>query len=385
MKEELAISNSSKLLLSFDEYGFQEVVDDFDNTDFIGIVTYNLSAVYKPELLKLLKKIKKGNPDIKITVITNIPGRWDYKNDKQQENVFKSIKSYCRLLDDYIAGGIETYFNFDNHSKIFLTDNIAYIGSANFSNGSKSNYEMGTIIYDQASVNEIKKKMFELIKKESIYYSIDSYYELSKAFLEQTINECNRIITSIEENLITEYDFGYRGSYYGIDFSNGDIPISDWNSFIELYSDVEYLFDELLYKFDEEINNTYIPSRLKALEKTVSILKFHLNEIGEFNEMKEWDSNYEHYSDVSLGLNTGEPEDTERILELADERVREKRELILDKLNQNLGVVEKGLDFLKYLFDEILDELDGIQEIKRTYKIENERLINNTEFDLERD
>ncbi|MDE5055223.1 phospholipase D-like domain-containing protein [Niallia taxi] len=44
-----------------------------------------------------------------------------------------------------------------NHSKIFITDNFAYIGSANFSFGSNNNYECGVIFNDLKVISEIRR------------------------------------------------------------------------------------------------------------------------------------------------------------------------------------------------------------------------------------
>ncbi|WP_391732179.1 phospholipase D-like domain-containing protein, partial [Streptomyces sp. NPDC014685] len=44
-----------------------------------------------------------------------------------------------------------------NHSKIFIADNFAYIGSANFSFGSNTNYECGVIFNNIEVITEIRK------------------------------------------------------------------------------------------------------------------------------------------------------------------------------------------------------------------------------------
>ncbi len=49
----------------------------------------------------------------------------------------------------------------NNHAKIFLTNKLCYIGSSNFSSGSNSNYECGTIVCNPLILEEIREKFFK--------------------------------------------------------------------------------------------------------------------------------------------------------------------------------------------------------------------------------
>ena len=57
----------------------------------------------------------------------------------------QKLGSKSANLDDVYSKAMP-FFNFSNHAKIVGTENIVYIGSANFSNESKNNIESGIII-----------------------------------------------------------------------------------------------------------------------------------------------------------------------------------------------------------------------------------------------
>lgn len=57
----------------------------------------------------------------------------------------------------YHSAGFSAFFNLHNHAKIIVTENIVYIGSANFSNESAKSIETGVIIEDRDFFAEIVK------------------------------------------------------------------------------------------------------------------------------------------------------------------------------------------------------------------------------------
>ena len=129
---------------SFGEYGFTEIVDDFENAEKILIVTYNLSDN------SLIKKLKELEQSTEISIFTNIPGRFpSYYDEDLQKRARQKIQRYLeKLHPDNLGENIHVYFSFDNHSKIIATDFSAYVGSANYSDASKNNYEAGIITQD---------------------------------------------------------------------------------------------------------------------------------------------------------------------------------------------------------------------------------------------
>ena len=54
-----------------------------------------------------------------------------------------------------------TFFIIDNHSKIVLTDKLAYIGSANYSAESQGNYECGVLFSDPEVISNIREEIVD--------------------------------------------------------------------------------------------------------------------------------------------------------------------------------------------------------------------------------
>lgn len=143
----ITIANiNGELVLSKDENGYAEVLEDFQDASSITIVTYNISS-YKDDLLSNLHQLSS---DKEVMVITKVPSRWEYyRNDYKKEEALKQMEQYCSRLDPgNFSCHLSTFFNQKNHAKIIMTENIAYIGSQNFSDESRNNFESGIIIRD---------------------------------------------------------------------------------------------------------------------------------------------------------------------------------------------------------------------------------------------
>ena len=65
------------------------------------------------------------------------------------------------------------YVCFKNHAKLIGTENVLYIGSANYSDNSVQNYEAGMIIRDKSVIKEIYEKYFDEIV--AVRYYADEY------------------------------------------------------------------------------------------------------------------------------------------------------------------------------------------------------------------
>ncbi|WAG57924.1 phospholipase D-like domain-containing protein [Clostridium estertheticum] len=134
----------------------------------IKIVTFNSSA----ENSKLLNEVGKLKDTTEVEIITNIPNRYaTYFSDVARKRARKNIISYTEQLNpENFQPMVSSYFNFSNHSKIILTENIAYIGSANASDESDKNFESGVIIKDKMIITEIIRDIIPMIKEDSIEY-----------------------------------------------------------------------------------------------------------------------------------------------------------------------------------------------------------------------
>lgn len=175
MKKEYILSDA-KFVYSKKELGYQEVLDDFNNADEIIIVTYNISD--KQSLL--IQKLVDTPAETKIQIFTNIPLRWDtYYKDTYRDAARRKIDVYLtKLKPDSIGEKVSVFFNFDNHGKIIMTNNVVYLGSANFSEESKNNIEFGIISRDQNYIEFLKEEMTKELEQSSTPYFEYDYLPL---------------------------------------------------------------------------------------------------------------------------------------------------------------------------------------------------------------
>lgn len=154
MRTEFNVSNA-RMIITRDELGFQEVIDDFGNAEYIYIITYNISN-NSEELLNSLRDIDE-NTEIKL--FTNIPNRFDsYFSSRSRENARARINTYITKLDpETFPERFASFFMFNNHMKLVMTNNIAYLGSANYSDESANSFEAGIIFEDNEAISELKE------------------------------------------------------------------------------------------------------------------------------------------------------------------------------------------------------------------------------------
>lgn len=207
-----------EVLLSNNNYGFQKILDDFKDSIYINIVTYNISSGDTDgELLNLLKSLENKT----IRIITNIPKRFSiYYSTSLKENANKSIKKYLEKLEpSSFKSDVEIYFNFKNHSKIYSTDNYTYIGSQNFSDESKNNYEVGIVI-DNKKIGKnygddfIEELIYDHTDDTIRFYGMD--IENMKNDFKLKIKEISFILTSLDlkiDDKCEGYDFICEVSY----------------------------------------------------------------------------------------------------------------------------------------------------------------------------
>lgn len=160
----------------------------------------------------------------------------------------------------YCPGG----FNFFNHAKIIGTENIVYIGSANFSNESKQNIETGVIIEDSAFIARLYDEFFEYIKGNSTPYFDDDFNLLRLL----TLNLIAKFTVHRAKLSDTLFQRTAYGTYYlpdspdnvyfsGEDLAELDIFIRGIDSIIEVLKLVEELIDR--YKdtrISADVDNT---------------------------------------------------------------------------------------------------------------------------------
>ena len=152
-----------KFVSGIGSLNYQRVLNDFPTASIIRIITYNLSKNIKYDAL--MDAVRKSPAEAEI--ITNIPSRMDqyYNSDAgeaMRRSAGKNIRIYASKLDpDKFPGVFKAYFNSNNHAKIIGTENIVYIGSANYSNESAGNWESGVIIEDKEFIGKLYEEFFE--------------------------------------------------------------------------------------------------------------------------------------------------------------------------------------------------------------------------------
>ncbi|EGT2190518.1 hypothetical protein GM168_01535 [Clostridium perfringens] len=214
MRVESEITKDIKLIMTKDEIGYLEVLDNFIGSEFIKILTYNIGK----EDGELIERLKNLSEEEKVTIVTNIPRRFNrYTSRKAREKAREMINEYIESLnpDNYDAY-LKVYFNTNNHSKIIMTDNIAYIGSSNFSDKSCLSYECGILIKNKNYINDIDKKFIDTVVKQSTPYYSD--YSL---------------IVSNEVNIILEeLEFYYEKFYWSFFSEDGSADDYFYNKYL---------------------------------------------------------------------------------------------------------------------------------------------------------
>jgi len=185
---------SSTIVISKGESTYQMVLDDFPNAERITVVTFNVSASDR----SLLNALSQASA--KACIICNIPKRFERYFGRNVEKTKAAAKDqiarFMAQLDPTRYGTVvETYFAFRNHAKIVMTENIAFVGSANFSSESRENWECGVITEDTTAISQLELAV-EQIKADSVRYLGESTRLLFATFA--TLHSC---LDSIQDKL----------------------------------------------------------------------------------------------------------------------------------------------------------------------------------------
>lgn len=245
-------------------YQYQEVLDDYSNAKNIRIITYNVSYDTNNPIFKKLFEVSDA-ADIK--VIIGVPSFTfiDYKTGERNykaEDVIKSLKSFdIAELNDRLSIAVCPY----NHSKIISTENVCYIGSENYSDASRQNYEAGLLLYNKQDIENIMQNYFQLLWEDSFVY-----------------RDSNTIVLAEASSIL-----------------------SDTISYIEELSCYLYIEDgEKLELDDLYIDNSYIEEELKKIRKSLIYLDECLgdlkvdNVINDINSIKNEKILHDYNDDI---------------------------------------------------------------------------------------
>jgi len=287
LRKEIGITNA-KIVMTRDELGYSEVLEDFSTAEFIYIVTYNISG-NNPTLLN---KLKEAADDTEIKVFTNIPSRFNnYFAEWASTKARTQINTYLTKLNpEQFNEFFSSYFVFNNHAKIIMTNSIAYIGSSNFSSESANSIEAGVIIEDEQAILQIK----DMINKE-VQSQAESYYAFDILPLIFQARELEEIRTFLSENIWGLWDIHgvEQGQYYK--GANIYVDTKIVLAFANLKKDIKNTLSELIHDIESTSKEDLIDSENDVIEK-LSYLKDVMSsyeikpEVIEFLEFDE--SNY---------------------------------------------------------------------------------------------
>lgn len=148
-------------------------------TKSIYIATYNFNFnQYEKSFYQKLSQL--ANQGVRINLLYAKMSYAD-KDRLEVEEVFENFVLCAQLAT--------------NHSKLFITDDLAFIGSANFSFGSNNNYECGVIFENKEIISQIKKfylsEMLEMSEFTNVPECLDPF-EFLPAILD-VVEYLNRI------------------------------------------------------------------------------------------------------------------------------------------------------------------------------------------------
>lgn len=284
--------SGGKFVSSKDELNYSEVLDDFQNAETIRIITYNISKrKYNDRLLEMLK-----NTNADVQIITNIPSRMpeyyhttsgNYMRSKAKENIQIYIS---KLNPDNFSGQFSPFFSVHNHAKLIGTENIVYIGSANYSNESADNVEAGVIIKDKVFINKLYKDFFENIKNESLSY-FDENFNAFHLFVLSLYAKFHQHHKKLLQDLYTDYERTKMCVADAIFIDESDLAV--------LYKDLEELdsvsqvaddtFDELNDDYNDALEE--MKERFDAI--SIDWLKDVISEDGSLYQLATFDQETE--------------------------------------------------------------------------------------------
>lgn len=357
MINRIKISDNAELIFTRDECGYEEVINDFRKANTIKIVTFNISS----ENSRLLNEIRNLKDTTDVEVITNIPNRYaTYYSDAARKRARKNVTTYTEQLNpESFRPTVSSYFNFSNHSKIILTENIAYIGSANASDESIRNFEGGVLIKDKKIISDIIRTTIPMIKEDSLEY----YGNGLSRYIILVMNLLTRLRRITEQFHYSFYNIDdHRGAnleYY--DSYNADVsPV-----LIEEIQTTFYEYKDIIEEIQEgadvdidisgvgEINDSYIIDNLNQLIDFSNYdVEAKSNEYLEEYSYIAYDENLDEYAQLAFEKANNEK------MELANEV-----EEIADEIDKELN---KDLENVKYVYDCIIKYKDLNEQIDNT-------------------
>jgi hypothetical protein len=374
------IIKNGVITLSYNDYGYQEVINDFPTSQEIVVVTFNISKTDT----RLLDELKKLDENVSVTFITNLPSRHEkyYKSNQWKtpaDRALENIKDYFNQLDrNQFNCDLTVYFCYENHSKIILTENIAYIGSGNFSDESKNNVEAGIILTNQEDIKGVKDHLIQEIISRSIRYTT-SLYTVYMEYVTDWLKGCNDFFEHLDMGIFTYAEVRYAHEEKVLDFTNASVSFEKLNRFIEMMSEAEELIQVMiLEEFDQYID----ANRVDRINK---LLTFLHNQVHRLENMLEELAKFDFqelqidYAQKMYEYHSGDPDDLNYAFEEGQRKAQEDFEEITERFIGLDGYFERVQKRIPKLLQLLVIEIEKISDILKSESIyENQSLINNT-------
>jgi len=158
MREQIPLANGVEIILTEGEHGYRDVLADAQaEGGELFIVAYAITTGGDG----MLGILQQGIPGIsRIEFVTAIPkfnqrewsGHW-------REAASKEIRDYLALLHpDVVHESVSVAIVMNSHAKMAISDRIAYVGSANFSDASAKKKEAGVLIRDPELARAVRSR-----------------------------------------------------------------------------------------------------------------------------------------------------------------------------------------------------------------------------------
>lgn len=350
------VTHQAKFIYSKDELGYQEILDDMKNASEITVITYNISE----RQTFLMNCIKAARPDCSIIIVTNIPNRWEsYYRGNYRELAKKKINVYMtKLSPENLGEKASVFFNFKNHGKIIMTDNVAYVGSSNYSEESKNNSEFGCIFRDNDFIAFLKSEVLPEIERSSVPYFEYNYTGL--------VLEANMVLSAIfnlynelhEETYALHDDIDGEWFYYiEHEDSLGTKTLEAINEVLDsankIASDIYDAVNVITGSDDDdldEINELY--EKLLDLSKTVE----NVSESDEISELSKF--GYNNYIEHLLQTDYAMEAYDDNLENCIDRASSEADTLLMELCNNARNSIDELLKLIKKYQEDLTELID---------------------------
>ncbi|MGD9678725.1 MAG: hypothetical protein AB7V16_10330 [Vulcanibacillus sp.] len=267
------------------------------------------------------------------------------------------------MRPDSIGEKAKVFFNFDNHGKIIMTNNVVYVGSANYSEESENNIEFGIISRDLDYITFLKEEITKELEESSTPYFEYDYLPL---LLEVKMHLSNLFALKEElfDQVYTYYDDLDGEGYYYNDTEDRlsqvtiDNIICELDTCSELFGKIYDAADQITEDMNslDKLNECY--ENLKTLENTFEDIACdeEIYELACFdsseraNDIIQEDYSLEAYDEYL-------EEYIQKSMDIAHVELQELCEDAKVILEEMLGNIDEHLDICKNAL-EVFEELE---------------------------